>query len=272
MSKKLFAAGLAIAVSGVACATIPPFQTSKPLEESKSLQEALVLCHEYRFPMEGFERPIALRPFLDCIDDASSLHPPNPLTSVFPTFRKEFHDYYDQLQDSLWSRRLAAELETAIHAVLRSLWQDRVGTGAYTEAERDYALKHFPKTAELLKAQDWRIAWDHGLDSQLEALVAAVASMSAPVSAASQTPVTPMPQDLCEKFVNFRTEVHYLQALWKDRQYIAKTNWAAGLGIALEKRYRARILVAEGMLADLRAETKDAGIKRGFQAVGCEQG
>jgi hypothetical protein len=256
-----------------ACASVPSFKPSKPLDQAPSLEEGLLLCNEYRLPAEP-KRPVTLRPFLSCLDDLKDRFPAAAAGNVgFTTFRDEFHLLYGHLNDQNWTTRLGTEVEVAIHAVLRALWQGNRPT--VTPLERDLALKNFPLTAKTLDAQQWNVASNATFDPKLEALKAGVASLTegerleerqaGQVGAAESSRVS----ELCSEYFRLKRETVYLSNLWRDQFDLALLAPQSPLSTSVREKYTRRLDGALRELEELRPKIADARAKESFRVLAC---
>jgi hypothetical protein len=243
------ASAFAVSAALTACASAPLFQPSIPLKQARSLQESLILCGEYRMPYPA-ERPVALRPYRDCVDEAAEEHPPKPEGS-FGIFHDELREKYRQLRENEWTPRLGAELGAAVRAALRALWREGSGISdaGHTAGERDAMLRHFPRAARSLGASRWPTARRVVLDPALENLKAGLASL-APGPLESQVERT-------GEIDALRSEVEYLAGLWKDEQDLARLAPDTPVLASLRERYRGRLETAKRALEDLRGSVAD---------------
>jgi hypothetical protein len=223
------------------------------MQETRTLEEALVICNGYHLPIPS-ERVIALKPYLDCLQDASDRHPIQVMNR-FVTFQKELQLKYDNLHDDEWTPRRGMEIENSIHAVLRALWRGLPKPNRATESEREGVLREFPMTAEALQAKDWVVTKKVVVDPQLELLRASFDGFKNAGTMDEELRRTPS-EAFCKRLIHFGQEVDYLTELWKDVLDIGPDR--ATLKSELGERYHARIEVAEVERDWLRAETDRA--------------
>lgn len=235
-----------IALCGLAsCASVPSFKPSKPLDQSSSLQEGLLLCNEYRLPDEP-KRPVTLRPFLSCLDDLKAKFQAAATgNQAFEAFLTEFHQNYGRLSDAIWTPRLGTEIEVAVHTVLRALWQGERPT--VTPLERELVLKNFPLSAKPLDAVDWNVSTHATFDPGLEQLKAGVASLSegeglqegraGAVGSEQSTSVAV----LCQDYLRLKREAVYLGNLWRDQFDISLLAPQSPIGASVRDKYRRRL-------------------------------
>ncbi|MCM2279617.1 MAG: hypothetical protein NDJ89_16200 [Oligoflexia bacterium] len=264
------------------CASVPHFAPSRSLETVPSLQEGLMLCNEYRLPRPS-ERPVELKPYVECLDTLARRFPDAGPEAV-AAFREELTLQYRLLREAHWSPGLALELESAIHAVLRALWRVPPAEPAqlpgkaplgYTPSERELALKHFPRTAQQLGARDWPVSSSSVVDPRLEAAQAGLAGLLEERREVETQSVTPAELErrarLCERVRDLRSELAYLEMLWRDQRDIAELGPQPGLR-AIRERYSRRLEGAERQLSELRARIAEARARQGFNAQDCMKG
>jgi hypothetical protein len=257
----LFAAG---------CASVPPFSPSKPVTEATSLQEGLLLCNEYKLPAEP-RRPVTLRPYLTCLDELKERFPgPATASTAFTTFRDEFDRNYGQLTDATWTPRLGTEIEVAVHAVLRALWQTE--RPSVTPLERKLVLQDFPATARSLGAESWNVASGATFDPELEHLKAGMSSLAdgeAPVSAGISASQGPLTATLCQEYLRLMRETVYLSHLSQDQYDFSQLAPQSPMSTAVREKYRQRLDNALRELGELRPKIEDARVKQGFRVLAC---
>jgi len=256
-----------------ACASVPAFKPSKPINQAQSLQEGLLLCNEYRLPVEP-KRPVTLRPFLSCLDDLQDQFPGAANGSLaFKTFLTEFHLSYSVLSDARWTQRLGTELDVAIHAVLRALWQP--ATPTVTPLERELVLQNFPATAQRLGAANWTVATQAVFDPQLEALKAGVASFSEGEALQESQAVgvsvqqSPEVGILCEAYFRLRRETNYLSNLWRDQYDFSMLAPQSPVSATVRAKYTKRLDDALRELEILRPQIAEARVKDSFRVLAC---
>lgn len=256
-----------------ACASVPSFKPSKPIDQSKSLQEGLLLCNEYKLPPDP-KRPVTLRPFLSCLDDLKDRFPSEAAGSVaFRTFLKEFDQSYGALSDDTWTERMGVEIEVAVHAVLRALWQPEAPT--VTPLERDLVLRNFPITARQLDASKWTVATQAVFDPKLESLKAGVASLSegesllenqaAPIEAQQSSEVGV----LCNAYFHLKRETAYLGNLWRDQFDFSLLAPQSQVSAAVREKYSKKLDDALRELENLRPQIAEARVKESFRVLAC---
>lgn len=265
MSKKLHRLGpargvLASWVLGVlsthlgGCATAPHFQPSLPIEKSGSLEEGLLLCGEYRVEAVA-SRPISLRPFLDCMDDAAASHP-GPRTEGFLVFRDELRQKFEQIREEEWSAPRAERLDVAVHSVLRTLWRGSRFEGRFSKPERAAVLAEFPRTSQVLKASQWAVDPKRPessgvMDPGLEKLRAGVNAVSL-----LQKDRLEFQPELRQGLENLIQEAEYLGALWEDLLALRALGDAGEPRRKVEERYRTRLETARNLLEKTRLNPK----------------
>src|SRR6185437_10553007 len=134
-----------------ACASVPRFDELKQVPKSATLQEALWICGGYRLP-DPARRPVDLKPLVECVNQAAERHPPHDdvrFQSALPEFQRELNSGYSYLRDSNWSAQLGRELDAAIHAGLRILWESPGAVHVIAEREQEALAAHFPAFSRL---------------------------------------------------------------------------------------------------------------------------
>lgn len=260
----LFAALYSASLGG--CASAPRFEPSRPIPESRSLREGLLLCDEYEAPVED-HRVISLRPYLDCSQELAERFPEQAVGD-FDLFLRELRKTYGSLKDWYWTPELGAQIRTAIRALYRALWQGRRGEGGatapYTQEERSAVLKHFPKTAEALGARRWHVfggelAGQAAYDPDLEALRAGVASLAprrpspAVVPSEAETPVAA----ICLRVEELTHRLEYLGSLWLDQREMTALAPNSEVSDLARRKYQRALDQATEELNLLRREIFD---------------
>ena len=256
----------------VSCASVPSFRPSSSIESAASLHEALLLCNEYSLP-ESATRPVALKPFVDCVSKAGEIFP-SQNTEEFLTFRDELRRKYGALNASFWTPRLGLEMEIAIHAILRHLWSD--DHSASSEVERQLVMRHFERTADILKARNWNSGAEPVLEPRLESLRASVAGLNddAQIEGGSAE-IAPENVELfgrlCERYAQLNSELQYLSQLWRDLVDMSLIDPRSNSNDRARRRYLARLDRAVKLAQDLRAELNRARESAGFRLGGCNR-
>jgi hypothetical protein len=209
---------------GAACASAPRFAPSSPIEESWSLHEGLLLCDEYD-PPRPMERPIALKPFVDCVDELADRHGEQG-SAAFSLLRRELQSQYDTFHDSMWSPAMGSEVAVATHAALRAVWREGLDDRArppgllYTPQEQELVLRHYPRTAAAVGASAWKVSSAAAFDPKLERLRAGLTSLSGSALEASARSGGPsearLGTRLCQEYLDLRSEAAYLSSLLRD--------------------------------------------------------
>lgn len=277
--RSALAAAVALSVLLPACAHVPAFRPSRPLAEAPSLPEGLLLCHEYRIPPAP-ERPVVLRPFLDCLDELQERFPAEAAADDgFRAFRQEFHSSYATLGiggNESWSARLGIELDLAIHAILRALWQP--ARPMATAFERELVLRDFPSVARRLEATGWGIEPTDGratFDPRLERLKAGLAGLGAANLPAERALVAEDPMSagevalLCGRLQKLKDEVRYIDALRLDVRDFLHLQPRDPLTHAIAGKYSFRLDAAMRELEELRPKIADARAKGRFRVLAC---
>ncbi len=236
------------------CATAPHFQPSFPVEKCGSLEEGLLLCGEYRVQPES-SRPISLRPFLDCIDDAAASHP-GPRAEGFLVFRDELRQKFEKIREEEWSAPRAERLDVAVHSVLRTLWRGSRFVGRFSKPERAAVLMEFPRTSQILKTSQWAVDPKRPessgvMDPGLEKLRAGVNAFSL-----LQKNRLEFQPELRQSLENLIQETEYLGALWEDLLSLRALGEASEPRRKLEERYRTRLEMARNLLEKNRMNPK----------------
>ncbi|OFZ52674.1 MAG: hypothetical protein A2428_01330 [Bdellovibrionales bacterium RIFOXYC1_FULL_54_43] len=267
-----FRVAFAIGVLVMACASVPAFHPSVPLENATSLPEALVLCNEYRASIPA-KRPVSMLPYVKCVDRVAELFPTR-LTRGFLVFKEELHFQYDLLKEADWTPQKGVDLETAIHAVFRALWRNEPRMNSYTVAERQLVMQLFSKTADALNAAQWNVSQAAALDPQLETLRAGFAALSEPPHEKNRAAELSARNSgrtarLCEQILHLKTEIGYLGSLWRD--LLDMTDLAPGNETSLQtrERYETRLRLAGSELETLRARVREAESSFGFKVRQC---
>jgi hypothetical protein len=244
-------AGIAFASLLGGCASTPRFEPSAPIDAAPSYQEALLLCDEYRVPYPA-ERPVALKPLVECIDEAGE-RPGAPVSGGFATFRRELSSRYDSLSEWEWTPKLGVELGAAIHAALRSLWQPRPVPAQLGTIEKDLFLRHFPRTARALEVEHWAAERNPpAVDRRLETLRAGLAAASDQARRPQEPFATGSAAQSCRELRRLRQEESYLTELWRDLGEYSRLQPGAELGNPLRSRYRLRVETALKELQQIR--------------------
>ncbi|MCM2321983.1 MAG: hypothetical protein NDJ90_01840 [Oligoflexia bacterium] len=269
----------------MACATSPRFVPSRDIESVPSLEEGLLLCNEYRAPAPA-ERPNALEPYVECVEHLAQRFP-EPALGAFPVFHRELKLQYGLLRDAYWNAALGAELELAIHALLRALWSgkappaDRAAPSGFTGQEKTATLRHFPQTARALRAEDWPLARDPLLDPRLESVKAALASLSEESGADEDRTAQAGPAGLeersrlCARLQDLRRELAYLDRLWRDQTELVKAEQGSERERTLpvvKDRYARKLDALSRELENFRSEIHAARAREGFRLKNCLKG
>ncbi len=252
------------------CASKPRFQPSAPVENTRTVQEALLLCDQYHAPPDAV-RPIALAPYLDCVDDAAARHR-DTAPEAFLAFRRELHSRYSSLSDSEWSPSVKREIELAIHALFRVLWSEGGWRPRVTEAEKKAVLRHFPILADRFAAESWSPHRVVFLDPELEAAKARLAALRKskgdPVRTLSPSAVT----QLCLQFAKIEDEVGYLHALWDDLSEMVRLDPRNEVRGRVEQKFRDRIRNVLLRLEELELGVEKAGAENVISRNVCLRG
>lgn len=232
------------------CATPPFFNAGEKVAESASLQEALLLCNEYKVN-EVVRRPIVLLPYVTCVTDISRTHSMKSNGS-FDVFKQELKQSYDLLQEGDWRRSTGIEMEIGIRALFRALWRgNTVSSGdVYTEDEKLFASRYFPRTSKKIGVSQWRIRDVVSTNMEIENIRAVIASFFVYsygfVGEAS---------DKCGLLRLLITESAYLAALWLDRTEMVKEFGLVNESVSkIDERIKKRIADAKQQLEMLRMD------------------
>lgn len=258
---RIFGLALAFGAAALAlgsCAGTPKFQPSEPIERTRSLNESLLLCDEYRLPVPA-TRPMALKPYLDCLDEVAQRFPSARLSENFHAFRDEFHRHYDRIEEDLWTPEQGVAYEIAVHAILRSLWRGEEFTGEFTPAERENVVRVFPRMARKLEASQWKVSTQASFDPNLEWLRAGITSLMSPrdeLAALSAEPLPPGEQvttpDLCGRYDRLKTQADALESLRLEEVALARIAPRSPERSAARESYYRRLETANGELESLR--------------------
>lgn len=259
-----------LGVALTACASVPKFDTARPISSTHSLGEALQLCDEYQPPFPA-ERPVAIRPFLDCLDRSLSLHPPRELSPV-SVFQAELHAVWNGQTEADWTPTHGETIARAIHASLRALWREEQGSAAppVTPAEKKSVQDLFPRTAKELSADQWKVSNAAALDPRLEALRSKVSAWkragSAPrLAAEDATRVS----GLCRDARALAQETEYLGSLWQDQYDMTQMSPESSQSQAARERYSRKLQSAEARAGDLESRLRDEKVRSGFDPGSC---
>lgn len=225
----LTVASLALALSG--CASVPRFHPSRPLLASQSVPESLLACGEYRIEPRG-SRPVAMRPYLDCIDQAVSPER-RGWTEAAGLFREEVFLLYRLEREETWNPAVARQVDAAIQGALKALWRGGAGPGLHSREERDALRAYLPRTASRLGAESWRTGELRATDPELERLKAQAASLE--------------DRDFSRRM---RHELGDLDATFEDLCWMNRLDPRNPQTQAVERRYRARLADLGHRLAD----------------------
>jgi hypothetical protein len=250
-----------------ACATVPTFTPERPLREAGSLPEALHLCGQYEVP-KPIERPVAIRPYLDCLDEAAAVFAWSPASwPGFMLFRRELEHEYALLNGETFSVARAEAMETAIRAVLRTLWRGERLTAAategdaepvsdepYTEAERRAVRDLFPQTGAFLGARDWITSPTVALSPELEKLRASIAGLAAVATSGARFADRIGQAPECERLRALKRESRYLGQVWRDREGFARVAPGSGEAMAADREFRAGLARTESALREARSQ------------------
>jgi hypothetical protein len=214
-------------VSG--CASVPQFTPSQKIEQAASLTEGLLLCNEYRMPLPA-ERLVALKPFLNCLDELNEIFNPAGTHIIFNTFQAEMFKRYSLIDEWEWSPHLGIEYEIAIHAIERRISLGESYSGIFTPTEQELAQRFFPKTARLLDAKNWKTSSSAQFDPELEKLYAEIApllSQESNLLFQVSIPIEPSPlqiqnENQCNKLRKLNGELGQLASLWKDLKIFSR--------------------------------------------------
>ncbi len=265
-----------MALLWASCASVPDFEPRIPIDQAGSLREALLQCETYRVPPDA-DRPIVLRPFVDCVDQAAAAYPTEQDHS-FRIFHQELKHRYDLLRDLFWRPELARELEVAIRAALRGLWQISPASGAlqppgYSDEELRTLTRYFPETSNELDVRTSRTARTLFVDRRLEALKAGVASLqeALPPSSPSQVAPDELPEigALCRRLHALTEEARYLDSLWRDQQELNLFAPQDPSLARLRERYGKRLDSALSSLESLKSDFAGARQHAGISGSQC---
>ena len=232
-----------------------------------------MLCSEYHVPWPA-ERPVVLKPFLDCMDQVAEWHGLTQ-TGYLEKFREEFHNVYDSTKDAYWKPLDGFEFDVAVHAIFRAIWSSDGTPQVFTAGEQELVLKRFPLTAKAIGAAQWKTSKENVTDRRLETLKAGVLALfgqapsneqTASASAARSVPDS----KLCDRLLRLRSEVDYLEKLWRDQYEMTQLAPESAASVSARERYQQRIQAAEVSLEELRPQVRSAR-KSGFQKSACSQ-
>jgi hypothetical protein len=269
MVLRILLGALVIAVC-CSCSSVPTFRSSTPVASAASLEEALLLCQEYKISLND-TRANAVWPYRKCLNEASA-HFPSVIYREFDGFLNELNFRSDVLRDDEWGDAAAARWTLAVRALLRVM--SNGGYGVSLE-EKSAIITVFPWTARALDVASWPVASvevDPGL-WKLQAGIAGIFSSSLDSGAA--TPGAPDSREafeLCIRLKRLKGEVDYLAGLWQDQRNMARIDPDyPGLN-GLAKRYDCRLVKAQEELTTLRERIKVASQAGRFRVSGCARG
>lgn len=200
---------LALMLGG--CASVPDFRPSSPLGESETLEEGLLLCHEYEMPLLA-RRPVAMKPYVQCVNELLRLSEGWGAPSVqFQVFRRELNQFYDGHNDWTWREAKAPRIQKAIRGAMKGLWRGSLG-GSYSDDEASALREFLPRTARVLGASRWKAeSAGGGFHRGLERLKARANGLArADASASAERPGT------TGVAPGLSAGIRYLNSYWGD--------------------------------------------------------
>lgn len=248
------------------CSTSSRFRTSRPVEETRFIEEAMLLCHEYRLPTPA-DRPESLDPMVNCVNRAREKHELNKEHPV-SIFAEELTQIATSRKnpriegENPWSPQLGRNLELATHALLRAMWRSAVDSGTFLAGEKEAALKHFPETTAALQAEQWETGQPvPRLDPELESLKAAFSgTISAQKEEVKKRPAPPAcgaaetrQLALRGRISELKEDILELDRTWAELQNLAGLDGSQKLGRSLQESYGEDLWAAIQELEHLRA-------------------